>query len=166
MLQSKVPLKGAFKFSGSQSLFCSHKFSFFAGTFRRNWSKNGLHALHKSAFEEELLSQNTSHWLEQSYDLIELIELSYQNSSTLIFLSKIFWYRWNTWKLKIWLLVCSYLKHIINKYLWKNSSYRPRGRSRTAITSKMERFVIIVNGFQLTGLFTLGFKVLYCIMCN
>ena len=56
--------------SGSQSLFCSRQFSSFG------LSRLALTRCRKVSFEEKLLSQNASHWLEQSS---ELIELCYQN---------------------------------------------------------------------------------------
>ena len=37
---------------------------------------------------------------------------------------------------------------IVNGFQLKEPIMKPRGESRTAATSKMERFVIIVNGFQ------------------
>ena len=37
---------------------------------------------------------------------------------------------------------------IVNGFQLKEPIMKPRGESRTAATSKMERFVIIVNSFQ------------------
>ena len=39
-------------------------------------------------------------------------------------------------------------KYFISKYQSISGTYSQRGGSRTAATSKMELFVIIVNGFQ------------------
>ena len=38
--------------------------------------------------------------------------------------------------------------HFLTKISWKKAWLGLRGGSKTAATSKMERFVIIVNGFQ------------------